>query len=1487
MKHISPATRHSFVRLANFTISKTHSNKSILTICLVTLLSLTSLGSVSLAATFTVTKTADTNDGVCDSDCSFREAISAANNAQTSDIIEFDRTVFVGPQIITLTAGEIFVTNVGGLTVKGPGPAALTITSNLQSRIFNMDLPTNHQFGVTLNGLTLAAGSTADTGGCIFKDSGTLTINSSVIRDCTAGAGGAVFNSLGTLIVNDSTISGNSSGGGGGGIAGGGTGTNLIINNSTISGNRALGQGGGIENLVETTASFTNVTIAFNTSGEQGGGVYNFFNGVTSNFHNCIIAQNSSTGSGPDFSGTITSQGYNLIGNISGATVVGNTIGNKVGLNPMLAPLKDNGGGMPTHALLSGSPAMDAGDPVVVFQNDQRGVPVPLDGDANGMANPDMGSLEAGAKLVTKTADTNDGSCDDDCSLREAIVSANNSQAADAILFSGAFLIAPQTISLNGSQLEIQDIGGLYLIGPGSNLLTISGNNLSRVLQIDESVGASISGLTISDGNAAFGAGIFSMNFTKLKLDKVVLRDNAATTSGGAVYKELGGSFSVTNSMVSNNSARAFGGGIMDECADSDLTDSVVNDNSSGDTGGGIFCNLTTSINLTRVLISDNSAVNTGGGIFVNNIATLNATDSTFKGNSAPIGGGIRNNGGFAVNKSTISDNTANSSGGGIANFGTGELTNVTIAMNTVVAGNGGGIANRGGAVLDVSNITVSFNSATNGGGLFVESGSFNSRNSIFGRNAVGIGQSSPDFLGELDSLGFNLIENTGGATISGMSVGNLLGKDPQLVDLENYGGTTETIALRPTSPAIDAADPDNFPAVDQRGIARSQDGDLNGTSLPDIGAYERRVTTFIVTKTFDTNDGSCNSDCSLREATKGANASPDPDNAVIFGASFKTPKTILLSGGELVVRNRGTFAISGPGRSLLTISGNNLSRVIFVDTGTNLTISGVTITGGNGLGLVDNGHGGGIRVFNGASLVLINSEVTNNHASDQIVGSDGGGIAMSNGTLILTNSAVSNNSASTNAGGGISQTAGVTIIDGSTIRSNMSAGDGGGMFCISGSLIIRNSLIVGNSALDGAGLNTILSSVKIENSTITNNVGSPTTGEGGGIFKIHGDVGLKNVTISHNSSNRGGGVFAIGDGTVTSQSSIFGHNIVTDSAPDFGGVLTSQGYNLIENTGGTTIMGNTIGNILGQDPVLDPVLRNNGGPTLTRALRINSPAVDNGSSANLSVSADQRGFARPIDFISVPNAPGGDGSDIGAFERQISDIDHSARSDFDGDGKTDVTVYGTTDGNWFSQKSGGGVLVQQWGQPGDVPVPGDYDGDGKADVAVYRPSNGVWFIVRSSNSTVQTTEWGGGTSVPVAADYDGDGKTDVAVYQSGLWYIVGSTSGVRVAEWGEGNSIPEPGDYDGDGKADVAVYEPDNGLWFIFGSTAGTQVYQWGGTSGDVAVPGDYDGDGKTDAAVFRPSNNGWYLQRSTSGTASLVFGATGDQPVPNVFVR
>ncbi len=116
--------------------------------------------------------------------------------------------------------------------------------------------------------------------------------------------------------------------------------------------------------------------------------------------------------------------------------------------------------------------------------------------------------------------------------------------------------------------------------------------------------------------------------------------------------------------------------------------------------------------------------------------------------------------------------------------------------------------------------------------------------------------------------------------------------------------------------------------------------------------------------------------------------------------------------------------------------------------------------------------------------------------------------------------------------------------------------------------------------------------------------------------------------------------------------------------------------------------------------------------------------------------------------------------------------------ADFDGDGKSDISVFRPSNGFWYVMKSSGGHLSIQWGQKNDRLVPGDYDGDGKTDMAVYRfgvlPSNGgivnnTWYIRRSSDNTFFAKELGAktftGYSLPVPADYDGNGETDLAVY--------------------------------------------------------------------------------------------------------------------------
>ncbi|MGI8788377.1 MAG: VPS10 domain-containing protein [Pyrinomonadaceae bacterium] len=223
---------------------------------------------------------------------------------------------------------------------------------------------------------------------------------------------------------------------------------------------------------------------------------------------------------------------------------------------------------------------------------------------------------------------------------------------------------------------------------------------------------------------------------------------------------------------------------------------------------------------------------------------------------------------------------------------------------------------------------------------------------------------------------------------------------------------------------------------------------------------------------------------------------------------------------------------------------------------------------------------------------------------------------------------------------------------------------------------------------------------------------------------------------------------------------------------------------------------------------------------------------------------------------------------------------------DYDGDGKTDLAVF--RNGTWYIQRSRDGFTGIAFGASDDIPVPADYDGDGKTDVAVFRPSTGAWYMQRSLLGFTGVS-FGQTGDRPVAADYDGDGKTDVAVFRpsSGIWYLLRSNLGFTGVQFGDANDTCVPADYDGDGKADVAVFRPSTGTWYIQRSQLGFTGIAYGAGS-DLPTPADYDGDGKADVCVFRPSNGGWYrLNSSNNQNASLAFGANGDSPIPNAFVR
>jgi CSLREA domain-containing protein len=870
------------------------------------------------------------------------------------------------------------ILNSGSLTLTGCnvfGNSVATSPTNFGGGIFNTSSLTlnNSNIGGTSagqpntatdgGGIYTFSGNVLMTGGSISGNSGggianvfggAITLNNVLVTNNTSvtnGLTGGVGNfPNSTATITNCLIANNSAATAGGGLVNGGT---ARVINTTISGNSSALSGGGIMNqgsIISPTISLTNVTVTNNRSdsdnsgGEQGGGI--FRNAGTITLKNTIVAGNfRGTGSTrDDINATVdATSSFNLIGDGTGMTGISNASNNnQVGssgspINAMLGALASNGGPTMTHALLPGSPAIDAGDNCVLnnsctpplasaLTTDQRdtGFNRSADGNGDGTATVDIGAYEVQSILVTNTNDSGAGS------LRQAITDASANADTNAINFQAGLT---GTITLLN---ELQPLTSISINGPGPSQLTLQRSSADgtpefRIFTIFSGYSVSISGMTISNGlaNSFFGgAGILNAGTLTLTNSNVVANESGLSGGGILNFQDLSTLTVINSSISGNKSTRGFGGGISNGGTLTMINSSVSANQTgtagfNGGDGGGIDnSGVFASMALTNCTVSGNhtgTAINGSGG----------------------RGGGISNSGKLTVTNSTISNNgTGNGSngtgngevggnGGGIVNWGTLTLTNSTISGNQT--GDGGMMVGAGGGIMNNSSGATSAPTTS-------------LKNTIVANNVQGSGSvdTCPDLCGTFDSQDYNLIRNTSGASFTGTTAHNITGLDPRLGPLANNGGPTQTQALLAGSPAIDAGDNcvlnnscssalASAITTDQRGagFSRSADGNGDGAATVDIGAFEEQVSLDDIT------DKTTNEDTQLQFSFN------------VGGATSITSVTATSSNAMLVPNSAANIAVTG----------SSSTRTLTINPATNQfgtsTIT-VTVNGSNSESVTD-----------------------------------------------------------------------------------------------------------------------------------------------------------------------------------------------------------------------------------------------------------------------------------------------------------------------------------------------------------------------------------------------------------------------------------------------------------------------------------------------------------------------------------------------------
>ena len=446
---------------------------------------------------------------------------------------------------------------------------------------------------------------------------------------------------------------------------------------------------------------------------------------------------------------------------------------------------------------------------------------------------------------------------------------------------SGNVFLNNSTVNANNTRGDRSGGGGIYnRLGVVSlNNSTVGGNSTS--------------------GERSFGGGIYTRSGDILLTGSAISANSAAgyNSLGGGIYAYDGRVSLTNNSTVSENISDGSGGGIITDSGGVLLNDSRVSGNITARGQGGGIRTDSGSVSLSNSALSGNSTMGSGGGISTFS-GDVSLTNSTVSGNSASgdgsYGGGISTNfGNVLLTNSTLSGNStsgnrsssSNSGGGGIFTVsGFISLLNSTLSGNSTTGDSnyGGGIFAFSGSTILSVNSTITGNSTSGvGGGISLGSSIFTDDDRLTLHNSIVASNTdsgtAPDLtaVGDVDNdliVENSLIGNTTGSGINNATgTGNILDQPALLGPLADNGGPTQTHALLPGSPAIDAGD--NRLAVeifgvpfatDQAGQTRFIDGNNDGEATVDLGAVEVQVVRTAGQHIFYNNSGfdvSSNSD--------------------------------------------------------------------------------------------------------------------------------------------------------------------------------------------------------------------------------------------------------------------------------------------------------------------------------------------------------------------------------------------------------------------------------------------------------------------------------------------------------------------------------------------------------------------------------------------------------------------------------------------------